>query len=55
MAVFYMLVVGMTIWIGAWAFGVKAIDSFMVMAALMLGAAAYQMAKPYVLRQLGRE
>ncbi len=54
MAVFWALVVGLTIWIAGWAFGIKAIDTFMITIALVVAAAAYQMAKPYLLDQLGR-
>lgn len=54
MAVFWAAVIGLTIWIVGWAFGIKAIDTFMITIVLVVGAAAYQMAKPYMLEQLGR-
>lgn len=55
MAVLVALTVGLVWWITAWAFGVKAFDAFLLTAALVVGAAAFQIFKPHVDRMLGRE
>jgi hypothetical protein len=55
MAVLVALTVGLVWWISAWAFGVKAFDAFLVTAALVVGAAAFQMVKPFLDQLLGRE
>lgn len=54
MAVLVALTVGLVWWITAWAFGIKAFDAFLLTAALVVGAAAFQMVKPYLDRVLGR-
>jgi hypothetical protein len=54
-AVLVALVVGLVWWITAWAFGVKAFDAFLLTLALVIGAAAYQMVKPFLDQMLGRE
>jgi hypothetical protein len=55
MAVLVALVVGLVWWITAWAFGIKAFDAFMLTAGLVVGAAAFQMVKPFLDQLLGRE
>jgi hypothetical protein len=55
MAVLVALAVGLVWWITAWAFGIKAFDAFLLTAAIVVGAAAYQIAKPYLKQILGRE
>jgi hypothetical protein len=55
MVVLVALAVGLVWWIAAWAFGVKAFDAFLLTAALVVGAAAFQMTKPYLDQMLGRE
>jgi hypothetical protein len=55
MAVLVALTVGLVWWICAWAFGVKAFDAFLVTAALVVGAAAFQIVKPFLDQMLGRE
>jgi uncharacterized membrane protein len=55
MAVLVALLVGLVWWITAWAFGIKAFDAFMLTVALVVGAAAFQMIKPFLDRMLGRE
>jgi hypothetical protein len=55
MAVLVALVIGLVWWISAWAFGVKAFDAFLVTVALVVGAAAFMMVKPFVNQLLGRE
>ena len=57
MAVLVALTVGLVWWITAWAFGIKAFDAFLLTAALVVGAAAFQMTKPFLdklLRPRGR-
>jgi hypothetical protein len=54
MAVLVALTVGLVWWITAWAFGIKAFDAFLLTAALVVGAAAFQMLKPYLDRMMGR-
>ena len=55
MAVLVALTVGLVWWICAWAFGVKAFDAFLLTVALVVGAAAFQMMKPFIDQLLGRE
>jgi hypothetical protein len=55
MAVLVALTVGLVWWLTAWAFGIKSFDAFLLTAALVVGAAAFQMVKPYVDQILGRE
>jgi hypothetical protein len=54
MAVLVALTVGLVWWIAAWAFGIKAFDAFLLTAALVVGAAAYQIVKPFLHKMLGR-
>ncbi|HET8823296.1 MAG TPA: hypothetical protein VFM57_17280 [Thermoleophilaceae bacterium] len=55
MAVLLALLVGLVWWITAWAFGIKAFDAFLLTLALVVGAAAFQMVKPFLDQMLGRE
>jgi hypothetical protein len=55
MAVLVALTVGLVWWITAWAFGIKPFDAFLLTAAIVVGAAAFQIAKPYIDQMLGRE
>ena len=55
MIVYVTLVIGLVWWIAAWAFGIKAFDAFLLTAALVVGAAAYVILKPYIDRIMGRE
>ena len=55
MTVLVALTVGLVWWIAAWAFGIKAFDAFLLTAALVLGAAAFVITKPFIDRMLGRE
>ena len=55
MAVLVTLTVGLVWWITAWAFGIKAFDAFLLTAALVVGAAAYQITKPFLDQMRGRE
>ena len=55
MAVLVALLVGLVWWICAWSFGIKAFDAFLLTVALVVGAAAFQMMKPFLDQLLGRE
>jgi uncharacterized membrane protein len=55
MTVYITLTIGLVWWIAAWAFGIKAFDAFLLTAAMVVGAAAYTIVKPYLDRLLGRE
>ena len=55
MAVLVALVVGLVWWISAWAFGIKAFDAFLLTAGLVVVAAAFEIAKPFLHKLLGRE
>ena len=54
MTVYVALVIGLVWWIAAWAFGIKAFDAFLLTAALVVGAAAYTIVKPFLDQALGR-
>jgi hypothetical protein len=53
--VFVALLVGLVWWIAAWAFGINSFDAFLLTAALVVGAAAYVIVKPFLDQMLGRE
>jgi hypothetical protein len=53
--VYVALLIGLVWWIAAWAFGIKAFDAFLLTAALVVGAAAYTIVKPFLDQLLGRE
>ena len=55
MTVYITLVIGLVWWITATAFGIKAFDAFLLTAAMVVGAAAYVIVKPFLDRMLGRE
>ena len=55
MRVYVALVVGLVWWIAAWAFGIKAFDAFLLTVALVVGAAAYTLVKPFIDQMRGRE
>ena len=55
MAVLVALTVGLVWWITAWAFGIKAFDAFLLTAGLVVAAAAFEIAKPFLDQLLGRE
>ena len=54
MTIVWALIVGLVIWISAWALGIKSFDAFMVLIALVVGAVAYRAIKPFIDQQLGR-
>jgi hypothetical protein len=53
--VYVTLMIGLVWWIAAWAFGIKAFDAFLLTAAMVVGAAAYVIVKPFLDQALGRE
>jgi uncharacterized membrane protein len=53
--VYVTLVIGLVWWIAAWAFGIKAFDAFLLTVAMVVGAAAYTIAKPFLDKMLGRD
>jgi hypothetical protein len=55
MTVVVALVVGLVWWITAWAFGIKAVDAFLLTAFLIVCAAAYEITKPFLDQLMGRE
>ena len=55
MTVYVTLAIGLVWWIAAWAFGIKAFDAFLLTVAMVVGAAAYVIVKPFLDRLLGRE
>jgi uncharacterized membrane protein len=55
MAVLVTFTIGLIWWVCAWAFGIKAFDAFLLTVALVVGAAAYQLLKPFIDQLLGRE
>ena len=54
MATLWALLVGLVIWIVLWSLGYKAFDSFLILAALVVGATALRLFKPFLDQQLGR-
>ena len=54
MAVLIALTVGLVWWISAWALGIKSFDAFILTVLLVVGAAAWYVAKPFVQSFLGR-
>jgi hypothetical protein len=54
MAVLWALLVGLVVWVALWAIGVNAVDAFLVLLALVMGAVARRMIKQYLEQQLGR-
>ena len=55
MIVLIALTVGLVWWITAWAFGIGAFDAFLVTVALVVGAAAVMLVRPFLNQLLGRE
>ena len=54
MTVLVTLTIGLILWIVAWSFGVKSFDAFMVTVLMVVLAAAYTIAKPFLDQMLGR-
>jgi len=53
--VYVTLVLGLIWWIAAWAFGIKAFDAFLLTVAMVVGADAYTIAKPFLDKMLRRD
>lgn len=54
MTVLVALSVGLIWWITAWSFGIKPFDAFMLTVLIVVSAAAYTIAKPFIDQMLGR-
>ena len=54
MVVLVALTFGLAFWIAYWGLGMKAFDGFLVTILLVVSAAAWQLASPWVKRQFGR-
>jgi hypothetical protein len=54
MAVLVALTIGLVWWVSAWALGIKSFDAFMLTAFIVVLAAAWYVAKPFVQSFLGR-
>ena len=55
MVVIVALTVGLVWWVSAWALGVKSFDAFMLTGGLVVAAAAWYVAAPFLKSFLGRE
>ncbi len=55
MGILVALTFGLMLWVAAWAFGVHALDGFLVVLAILLVAFTARLLAPFVRRQLGRE
>ena len=54
MVILVALTFGLAFWIAYWALGMKAFDGFLVTVLLVVGAATWQIASPWIKRQFGR-
>lgn len=54
MTVLVTFTIGLILWITAWSFGIKAFDASMVTVLMVVSAAAYTIAKPFIDQMLGR-
>ena len=54
MAILVALTIGLVWWVSAWALGVKSFDAFMLTALIVVIAAAWYVARPYVQSFLSR-
>ncbi len=54
MTILVAFTIGMVWWVCAWALGVKSFDAFMVTALVVVIAAGWYVARPYVQSFLGR-
>ena len=55
MIVLVTLTLGLIWWVAAWAFGIKAFDAFLLTVAMVVGAAAFVIIKPFLDQLMGRE
>jgi hypothetical protein len=54
MSILIALTVGLVWWVTAWSLGVKSFDAFIVTVLLLVGAAAWYVAKPFIQSFLSR-
>ena len=54
MVILVALTIGLVWWITAWSLGIKSFDAFMLTALIVVIAATWYVAKPYVQSFLGR-
>lgn len=54
MSILVAFTVGLVWWVTAWALGVKSFDAFIVTTLLVVGAATWYVAKPFVQSFIGR-
>ena len=54
MSILVALTIGLVWWVSAWALGVKSFDAFMVTMLIVVLAAAWYVAKPFVQSFIGR-
>ncbi len=54
MSLLVALTVGLVWWVSAWSLGIKSFDAFMVTLAILVGAAAWYVAKPFFESFMGR-
>lgn len=54
MVILVALTIGLVWWISAWSLGIKSFDAFMLTALIVVIAATWYVAKPYVESFLGR-
>ncbi len=54
MSILIALTIGLVWWVSAWALGIMSFDAFMVTGLVVVLAAAWYVAKPFVLSFLGR-
>ena len=54
MSILVALTIGLVWWVSAWALGIKSFDAFMVTVLIVVLAAAWYVAKPFLQSFLGR-
>ena len=54
MAVLWALLAGLAAWIALWAIGVSAVDAFLVLLALVMGAVVWRLIKQFIQGQPGQ-
>ena len=54
MSILIALTIGLVWWVTAWALGIKSFDAFMLTALIVVVAAAWYVAKPFLQSFLGR-
>ena len=54
MSILVALTVGLVWWVTAWALGIKSFDAFMLTAVIVVAAAGWYVAKPFVQSFIGR-